>query len=169
MITDFIFSFIYPCLSNTYVLRRGLPEVPVWPPDSKRDNHCPAHPTKYSLQYLYFFSHAIPQTDQFYIVKIKQGMEEWTMNGNAWNFTLSLSLATWKIYFLNHQIFILSCWQKSKLKTIEKMHYMTNEPFITFQKREPMFDIYEMGTMWPMQTLGSFDLLHWKTCDQERR
>jgi hypothetical protein len=24
-------------------------------------------------------------------------------------------------------------------------------------------------TMWPMQTLGSFDLLYWKPCDQERR
>jgi len=35
-------------------------------------------------------------------------------------------------------------------------------------QREPMFNIHEMGTMWPMQTLGSFDLLYWKTCDQER-
>ena len=32
-----------------------------------------------------------------------------------------------------------------------------------------MLNIHEMATMWPMQTLGSFDLLYWKTCDQERR
>ena len=27
------------------------------------------------------------------------------------------------------------------------------------KSREPMFNIHEMATMWPMQTLGSFDLL----------
>ena len=30
-----------------------------------------------------------------------------------------------------------------------------------------MFNIHEMATMWPMQTLGSFGLLNWKTCDEE--
>jgi hypothetical protein len=30
-----------------------------------------------------------------------------------------------------------------------------------------MFDIHEMGTMWPMQTLGSFDLRYWKMCDHD--
>ena len=30
-----------------------------------------------------------------------------------------------------------------------------------WSQREPMFNIHEMGTMWPMQTLGSFDLLYW--------
>jgi hypothetical protein len=32
-----------------------------------------------------------------------------------------------------------------------------------------MFNIHEMATMWPIQTLGSFGLLNWKTCDQEKR
>jgi hypothetical protein len=36
-------------------------------------------------------------------------------------------------------------------------------------QKEPMFNIHKMATMWPMQTLGSFDLLYSKTCDQERR
>jgi hypothetical protein len=36
-------------------------------------------------------------------------------------------------------------------------------------QREPMFNIHEMATMWPIQTLGSFGLLNWKTSDQEKR
>jgi hypothetical protein len=28
-------------------------------------------------------------------------------------------------------------------------------------QREPMFNIHEMATMWPIQTLGSFGLLNW--------
>jgi hypothetical protein len=36
-------------------------------------------------------------------------------------------------------------------------------------QREPMINIHEMATMWPIQTLGSFGLLNWKTCDQEKR
>ena len=33
-------------------------------------------------------------------------------------------------------------------------------------QREPMFNIHEFATIWQMQTLGSFDLLYWKMCDQ---